>query len=404
MSSIKKLITFIEKNLNISIDKKIFTRDIYYLNLLVFKLYKIYSNNTLSYNDKLSKIMNLRDPQNNIFLTKQQAKYILDRNAKNIYNIYNKLYNLKKNAIINKKNNLMYGGNTITKINDKLNSVTGYLNDPETEKKTTLLFNWIFFPLWSLEHSPFIGPFVEIPLDILTIILDNLDVIMEMIAPIVPIILDTIVDVGQAIPAYGTAVSAVAIPLNFLEGPIEELIANYTDIIGMFINIARKDWGLAYMSALAAIPVFADIMDAVITNAYIANKWLLQINDKLENVTSVIDKVEQNIQHYTPIANELLENPNLLLNPTLLIKNIIIPNKDLLGLETFSNKQLTSILDKITQSKDTMKKIHKNKELYNKDYSKFYKDVLKPYLETVPENHTIFKLSNTILQNINHLF
>jgi len=404
MSSIKKLITFIEKNLNISIDKKIFTRDIYYLNLLVFKLYKIYSNNTLSYNDKLSKIMNLRDPQNNIFLTKRQTKYILDHYAKNIYNVYNRLYSLKKNAIINKKNNLMYGGSTIIKINDKLNSVTDYLNDPETEQKATLLFNWIFFPLWSLEHSPYIGSFIEIPLDILTIILDNLDVIMEMIAPIVPIIIDTIVDVGQAIPAYGTAVSAVAIPLNFVEGPIEELIANYTDIIGMFINIARKDWDLAYMSALAAIPVFTDIMDAVITNAYIANKWMLQINDKLENVTSVIDKVEQNIHHYKPIANELLENPNLLLNPTLLIKNIIIPNKDILGLEKFSNKQLTSILDKITQSKDTMKKIHKNTELYNKDYSKFYKDILKPYLDTIPENHIIFKLSNTILQNINFLF
>ena len=404
MSSIKKLITFIEKNLNISIDKKIFTRDIYYLNLLVFKLYKIYSNNTLSYNDKLSKIMNLRDPQNNIFLTKRQAKYILDHYAKNIYNVYNKLYNLKKNAIINKKNNLMYGGSTITKINDTLNSVTDYLNDPETEQKATLLFNWIFFPLWSLEHSPYIGSFVEIPLDILTIILDNLDVIMEMIAPIVPIIIDTIVDVGQAIPAYGTAVSAVAIPLNFLEGPIEELIANYTDIIGMFINIARKDWDLAYMSALTAIPIFADIMDAVITNAYIANKWLLQINDKLENVTSVIDKVEQNIHHYKPIANELLENPNLLLNPTLLLKNIIIPNKDILGLQSFSSKQLTSILNKITQSKDTMKKINKNTEIYNKDYSKFYKDILKPYLDTIPENHIIFKLSNTILQNINYLF
>ena len=404
MSSIKKLITFIEQNLNINIDKKIFTRDIYYLNLLVFKLYKIYSNNTLSYNDKLSKIMNLRDPQNNIFLTKRQAKYILDHYAKNIYNVYNKLYNLKKNAIINKKNNLMYGGSTITKINDTLNSVTDYLNDPETEQKATLLFNWIFFPLWSLEHSPYIGSFVEIPLDILTIILDNLDVIMEMIAPIVPIIIDTIVDVGQAIPAYGTAVSAVAIPLNFLEGPIEELIANYTDIIGMFINIARKDWDLAYMSALTAIPIFADIMDAVITNAYIANKWLLQINDKLENVTSVIDKVEQNIHHYKPIANELLENPNLLLNPTLLLKNIIIPNKDILGLQSFSSKQLTSILNKITQSKDTMKKINKNTEIYNKDYSKFYKDILKPYLDTIPENHIIFKLSNTILQNINYLF
>ena len=162
--------------------------------------------------------------------------------------------------------------------------------------------------------------------------------------------------------------------------------------------------GLSIYVGISAIPVFTDIMDAVITNAYIANKWMLQINDKLENVTSVIDKVEQNIHHYKPIANELLENPNLLLNPTLLIKNIIIPNKDILGLEKFSNKQLTSILDKITQSKDTMKKIHKNTELYNKDYSKFYKDILKPYLDTIPENHIIFKLSNTILQNINFLF
>ena len=404
MSSTKKLITFIEKNLNISVDKKLFTRDIYYLNLLVFKLYKIYSNNSFSYNDKLSKIMNLRDPQNNMFLTKRQAKYILDHYAKKIYNVYDKLYSLKKNAISNKKNNLMYGGSIINKISDKLNSVTGYLDDAETEQKATLLFNWIFFPLWSLEHSPLVGPFVEIPLDILTIILDNLDVIMEMIAPIVPIVIDTVIDVGQAIPAYGTAVSAVAIPINFLEGPIEELIANYTDIIGMFINIARKDWDLAYMSALAAIPVFADIMDAVITNTYISNKWLLQINDKLENVTYVIDKVEKNINHYKPIANELLENPNLLLNPRLLLKNIIIPNRDILGLQRFSKKELTSLLDKITQSKDTMQKINKNKELYNRDYSKFYKDILKPYLATIPGNHIIFKLSNTILQNINYLF
>jgi hypothetical protein len=404
MTNIQKIIKLIENSLDNKINKKIFTRDIYYLNLLVFKLYKIYSNKKLSYTGKISKIMDLRDPQNNIFLTKKQAKYILDNYAEDIYILYRRLYDLKQDAINNKKNNLMFGGSIKTKLDTKINAIYNYLDDPKTEQKVQLLFNWIFFPLWSLENTSTIGPFVEIPLDILTIILDNIDVVMEAFAPIVPIVLDTIVDLGQAIPAYGTAVSAVAIPLNFLEEPIEEFIANFTDIIGMYINIARKDWDLAYMSALAAIPVFADVMDAVITNAYIINKWLLKANKELSDIDSTIDRIELTINNYEPILLELLENPNLLLQPTKFIKKIIIPNKDVLGLESISNEQLNAILDKIGNSADILEKIKKNREIYLKDPETFYKEIIDPLLDGIPKNHAVFKVANIILKNINHLF
>ena len=404
MTNIQKIIKLIENSLDNKINPHIFKRDIYYLNLLVFKLYKIYSNKKLSYSGKISKIMDLRDPENNIFLTKKQAKYILDNYAEDIYILYRRLYDLKQDAINNKKNNLMFGGSIKTKLGTKINSIYNYLDDPKTEQKARLLFNWIFFPLWSLENTSTIGPFVEIPLDILTIILDNIDVVMEAFAPIVPIVLDTIVDLGQAIPAYGTAVSAVAIPLNFLEEPIEEFIANFTDIIGMYINIARKDWDMAYMSALAAIPVFADIMDAVITNAYIINKWLLKANKELSDIDSTIDRIELTINNYEPILLELLENPNLLLQPTKFIKKIIIPNKDVLGLKSISNEQLNAILDKIGNSADILEKIKKNREIYLKDPEIFYKEIIDPSLDSIPKNHEVFKLANIILTNINHLF
>uniref|UniRef100_A0A6C0EKL4 Uncharacterized protein n=1 Tax=viral metagenome TaxID=1070528 RepID=A0A6C0EKL4_9ZZZZ len=385
------------------IDPQVFRRDMYYLNLLVFKLYKIYSNQKLSYNAKLTKILNLRDPDNNRFLIKSQAKYILDNYAKDIYILYTKLYSLRENAVLNKQNNLMFGGTIQSKIKNNFNSIYNYLDDPETEQKTKLLFNWIFFPIWSLENSATIGPFIEIPLDILTIVLDNLDILMEAFAPIVPIILDTVVDVGQAIPAYGTAVSAIAIPLNFLEGPMEEFIANFTDIIGMFINISRKDWDMAYMSALAAIPVFADIMDAVITNAYITNKWLLKVNNKLSDIDSIIDRIDQTINNYEPIILELLENPNLLLHPTKLIKNIVIPNKNAFGLKNVSNEQLNLILNKLGESGSIVNKIGKNREIYLKNPKKFYKEIIEPALNAVPKNQEILKLANIIFKNINDL-
>ena len=178
-------------------------------------------------------------------------------------------------------------------------------------ERLKLLFDVIFFPIWSLEQTA-IGPLVEIPLDIMSIILDNMDIILEALAPIVPIIIDVVLDIGQAIPAYGTAVSAISLPFNFIEGPLEILLANITDIVGFMINISRKQWRLAYMSALSIVPIFPDIMDSFLTNITIINKWMYRLNYTVKDVKDIMTMISTNLEKYESLIHIVTQNPKMI--------------------------------------------------------------------------------------------
>ena len=249
------------------------------------------------------------------------------------------------------------------------------MNKDKTRIENEVIFDWLFFPIWSFENIPYVGNIVTIPLDVLSIALDNIDILMEFFAPLVPLAMDILLDIGQAVPGYGTAISFVALPLNFIEQPLEESLANFTDILGMFINIARKDWELAYMSALAGIPVFADLMDSFLGNSQTANKWLRKINSELENIDIIMATINNNVNNYIPIIKRISSDPSIIFDPKELFEKIILPNKKLLGLENIPEKDINLFFNKIISYKDNYKKLEQNANIYMKDPERFIFDI-----------------------------
>jgi len=385
-----KLLQFIQKYFSIKIDKKTFIFYLYHLNLLIYELYLIYKNNDIDYRQKIKKISELRDTENNKFLTFSESKFILDNYAKEIYNLYTELYRLRSEKYGMRGGNKIY--HKINYLTKNINEITNYLDNPKIKKKGKLMFNWIFFPIWSLENSV-LGPFIGVPLDIISIILDNVDIIMEELAPFIPIVIDVLLDLGQAIPAYGTAVSAIALPFNFVEEPIEDVFANFTDIIGMFINISRKEWSLAYMSALACIPLFADIMDSVMTNLYVSNKYVDHANNELGNFNKIVYKITDNINNYEIILKDIIENPSLILNPQQIIKEYLLPSK-----------QHNKLAETLSKNTDLISEIKNNYTLFSENPGIFIDKIIKPRLDTKSNKKQLLNTANIILSTINNFF
>lgn len=388
---LNKLILFIEKYFNIKIEKTTFIYYLYHLNLLIYNFYLIYKNTRLSYKQKIKKISELRDTDNNKFLNLKQSKFILDNYGHEIFNFYSELYRLRS-----EKYN-MKGGNkidhSIKYLNKNINQISNYLDNPKIKKKGKLIFNWIFFPIWSLENSS-MGYLITIPLDIISIILDNIDIIMEALAPVLPVIISVLLDLGQAVPAYGTAISAVAIPFNFLEEPLEEILANFTDIIGMFINISRKEWSLAYMSALSCIPLFADVMDSVLTNLYVNNKNISYGNKQLNKFNKIVYKITENINNYEIIIKDIIENPSVILNPQQIIKQYI----------SKSGKNDDKLIEKLSNNVNLISDIKNNYSLFLQNPDIFIDKIIKPHLDNSVDKKKMLNTANILLSTINNFF
>jgi len=386
-SKIDKLILFIDtinsntKEFNIKIDKKEFIQHIYYINKQLFELYNIYNKNTKK--EQIKQIQKLKTPDGEFFLTRTDATYIVEHLAEPLSNLYSKIYDLQKKA----KNNPMYGG-----------SISNPLDN------ATLLFNWIFFPLWSMENTPILGEFSELYLDLMGNVLGSMDIFLEPLAPLLGIGMSSALDVVQSIPGIGTGASAIAIPLNFAEEPMEWLFGNFGDIIGLFLNISRKQWGLAYMSALQVIPNLANIMDAYVGNVYTANKWLKRVNQRTGYVVDVLELINNNVSTYVPIIQEILKNPFVLNNPSKLFDIFIIPNyKKIPGLKKLSKKELNTIRDNIQELTPALNTFIENPFVYTQNPDLFYTDIVEPILKKLKNERDdkYLEIANKVIKNIN---
>ena len=296
--NINKIITIIKK-FNNNFNTNEFLENLYHINNLIYKLYRISTLN-IKKNKKIKLIMKLQNPNKKTFLSKKQSIFIYNNFLGKINYLYVNILNLRKKHM----HNIIAHNNT---------------------KIFNNFFNLIFFPLWSLENTPIFGNVVEQQLDIIGIFLDYFDIIMEQLAPWYGLIMDIVLDLAQAVPGAGTVASGIALPMNFLEEPIEWLIANGADLIGFFINVSRKQWGLAYISALALSSNFADIMDAIITNMTVINKYLKRNNN---NLSKIID-FNKRVSNYQPMLQIILQNPQIITKPEQFILKILVPYKKL---------------------------------------------------------------------------
>lgn len=185
------------------------------------------------------------------------------------------------------------------------------------------IFNWTFFPIYQLENLPVIGIFYEIPLDIIGMIIDNSDLFLQPFMGLLPLGLDLMIKTGSTVPGIGNAIAAASIPLTLLEGPIEYFIENGADIVGLFLNVERKQWGLAYISALEVFPLLPALMDASTTNLYTVEKW----TDKGVRFSAFM---KDNIHAINTISAPFLINPLIMFQPQYVWDEIIYPNRGII--------------------------------------------------------------------------
>ena len=410
-----KIITFID-----NYDKKHYTNyhkinkfeflsNIYHINLLVYNLYKINTDKTLKKNQKIKAISNFTDTKGNLFLNDKMAKYIYENYANNITKIYKRLYKLRINSKKKGYNDILYGGTKETCKTKNCKKYKNILNDFSIInfiENHSDLFNWIFFPLWSLENHPSIGSYVEIPLDIIGVILDFVDIFMEPLSAIVGPVIGSAIDVAQAIPVYGTAVSAFAIPLNFAEEPLQYFVANATDLIGMFINISRKQWSHAYISALECVPLFSAFIDSYLTNVSTFNKHIKKFNKSSYKIINSIQMINKRITEYEPVITNILKNPQTIINPSIYFDKIILPNKHKFNsLKNLSHQDLIKIQNFLKYFNSYLKNVTYMPFIYLDNPDKFYNDIILPYQNAYPNmSIPVIYLLNIVLQNINSAF
>ena len=365
-NSLQKIFGYMADNGIIDKNKKIdfskIMHDLYHLNLLIYNSYVIFKKR-ISNEKKIELLMKLVDGDGNKFIDKELATKVLNNYSKSIITFYDSFKNRNINlvnlndAALQKQdggyvNQQFYQDNFIDKSltnQEFIDNAKEIINTPivkEYIEKFNILnplntirfginlvsfagdafvygLNWVFFPLYQMENLPIVGGLISIPLDIIGVMIDNMGFVMNFFGPIIPIIITIILNVGAAVPIPGvnTFFAGLSTANVLASKPMEWLLEHFLDLIGMFFNISRKQWGLAYLSAMEIFPTFAKIVDVTSTNLFTINKVLNRGNNALEGMANSIDIV-------APLATTYLLNPSMIFKPMTVFKNVILPRKN----------------------------------------------------------------------------
>ena len=166
--------------------------------------------------------------------------------------------------------------------------------------------DWVFFPLWSFENLPVVGPIFGGPIDFLSIIIAQLNIFVEFFVGFVqnvrdPIIQSAISAGTVATAGVGLAVAPILIPIvNKLFDLIIHIVGHFPTIINMFIHFSRKNFGLAYVLFCEVVPIFEEFMNTLINFTVIANRALSRTNRVLDNYLMVLTNMERIIYYSNP--------------------------------------------------------------------------------------------------------
>tara|TARA_B110000211_G_C14091417_1_gene559372 strand:+ start:5147 stop:6334 length:1188 start_codon:yes stop_codon:yes gene_type:complete len=289
--------------------------NMYYLNLLIADTYNIMSNARASEREQAHELSTLTNPEGGRIFTMREAEMIINVYKPQIINLID-LIKRRRLAYLARaqKAHVYRGGGTLGSLGN-----LGNLADIDNEDAMKI-FDWVFHPLYKLEHDTEYGYLIEAPLDILGVFIETLDGILDLISPLLGDILGAVLDVASMIPGVGVATGAVGAVYSFLELPLEWLIGNIGDMFGIFVNIQRKQWGLAYLNAMQIIP-FLSIFVEVLIN------YLVKINKYLRRMNSPLNDLKNTIALSTSATLNILKNPDILLNIDTIYESIILPNK-----------------------------------------------------------------------------
>lgn len=170
----------------------------------------------------------------------------------------------------------------LNKVIDKIEGLSGF-GLPDTSMffpEGVTKWDWIFFPLWSIEQIPKYGVFAGIPMDFASVIVAQIDILMAFLVPVLlnakmPIITLISNVIGVITAGVGLAAAPIYLPiLHKIIDFIIHLISHISTIINMFIHLSRKNLGLAFILLTDIIPSIGGISDTFVNLSVILNKNL----------------------------------------------------------------------------------------------------------------------------------
>jgi hypothetical protein len=197
-----------------------------------------------------------------------------------------------------------------------------YLDTDKISKPPISMVDWIFYPLWSLENTPFYGSFVGVPIDYLSVIASQLSILSRVWAETMSMGKDSFVQaILSAISVETAGAGLVAAPfiapaINKLAEMGIHIVAHMGTIMNMFINISRKNFGMAYISFCEVVPIFENFMDTVINYMVIVNRSLKRNNHYLDILDNFLDNTDivqsfVNPLQYENIKQKLIERAKI---------------------------------------------------------------------------------------------
>ena len=195
------------------------------------------------------------------------------------------------------------GDNRILKMIDKnvvlqLLKNLQYLDIDKISKPPISMKDWIFYPLWSMENTPFYGPMLGVPIDYLSVMASQLSILSKVWAETLGVGKDSYVQliltaISVETAGVGLAASPVLAPIiNKLVDMGIHIVANLGNIMNLFINISRKNFGMAYILFCEIVPVFENFMDTMINYMVIMNRILKRNNHYLDILDNFLDNTE----------------------------------------------------------------------------------------------------------------
>ncbi len=160
--------------------------------------------------------------------------------------------------------------------------------------------------MWSLENLPLAGPFIGIPIDFLSIMIAQINMFVGIWSATIGNLRDPAVQAAASFFAAGTAgAGLVAAPavvpvVNKIFDLLIHIVSHLGTILNMFIQISRKNFGLAYILFCEIVPIFETIMDTIINYMVIFNR-MIQRNNKMMDILDVfLDKASAIISMLDP--------------------------------------------------------------------------------------------------------
>jgi len=274
-------------------------------------LHKVYSfMHKLGFIDKIPS--NLNEISKDIYLLNDIHHYIYLTVSNNVLNIQEKKNHLKQlgiftdehiTYIIKNKKKIIEPIETIFKKrwSNKVTVKTGGFKSRHPTPDITIT-DWVFFPLWSIENAPIIGPFAGAPLDFISITLANMDILVDNMTKVAESIRDPLLQSAMSVfsvstAGVGLAITPFIIPVvNNVVDLFVHMTAHFIDMINMFFNISRKNFGLSYLLLMEIIPPLNVLIDKIINYVVIFNRSIKRNIRFVDMFIDYIDVYEETIK------------------------------------------------------------------------------------------------------------